>query len=231
MGLLLLSALWALASLRAELFPAFGTDSRSAAARQAALFSVFAAVAASVARARRVEFPRGRRAWAYAGIGLGLFVVPAVLVACAEGWIPSLDRVAVFSLTSVFAIVLEPYMQGSEPRQGKAALAGALAGVAGILFLLGLDIPRSFRAGAALSVLLVAALIIAATYCLAVRLAHNLASRSTLPMARRQAPPAQSALPQPPRLGPIAHGAGAHCLFNFSGSVSPTFLRCSCSFG
>jgi drug/metabolite transporter (DMT)-like permease len=183
LGLLLLSALWAFASLRAELFPAFGTDSLSPAARQAALFSVFAAVAASVARARRVEFPRGRRAWACAGIGLGLFVVPDALLTCAQGWVPSLDRVAVFSLTSVFAVVLEPYVQGSEPPQGKAALAGALAAVAGILFLLALDIPRSFLAGAALCVLLAAALGIAATYCLAVRLARSLPGRSALPMA------------------------------------------------
>ena len=182
-GLLLLSALWAFASLRAELFPAFGTESLPPAARQAVLLCVFAAVAASVAKARRVEFPHGRRAWACAGIGLGLFVVPAALVACAEGWVPVLDRVAVFSLISVFAVVLEPYLQDNEPRPGKASLAGALAAVAGILFLLGLDIPRSFRAGAALCALLAAALGIAATYCLAVRLARSVAGHSSLPMA------------------------------------------------
>jgi drug/metabolite transporter (DMT)-like permease len=180
LGLLLLSALWALASLRTELLPALGTDNLSSPA-QAALFSVFAVVAASVARGRRVEFPRGRRAWACAG--LGLFVVPAALVACAQDWVPSLDRVAVFSLTSVFAVVLEPYLQGSQPQQGRAALAGSLAAVAGILFVLGLDLPRSFRAAAALCVLLAAALGIAATLCMAVTLARRLAGRSILPMA------------------------------------------------
>jgi drug/metabolite transporter (DMT)-like permease len=117
-------------------------------------------------------------------------LVPEALLTCAQGWVPSLDRVAVFSLTSVFAVVLEPYVQGSEPRQGKAALAGALDAVAGILFLLGLDLPRSFRAGAALCLLLAATLGIAATYCLAVRLARNLASPSTLPMAAQACAPA-----------------------------------------
>ena len=183
LGLLLLSALWAFASLRAELLPAFRTDSLSPAPRQAALFSVFAAAAASIAVLRRFEFPRGRRAWACVSIGLGLFVVPAALVACAQGWVSTLDRVAVFSLTPVFAVVLEPYLQGTALPQGKAALAGALAAVAGILCLFPLDIPGSFRAGAALCALLAAAFVVAATNCIAVRLAHNVAGRSTLPMA------------------------------------------------
>jgi drug/metabolite transporter (DMT)-like permease len=138
---------------------------------------------ASIAVVRRIEFPRGRCAWACAGIGVGLFAVPAALMACAQGWVPALDRVAIFSLTPVFAVVLKPYLQGSEPPQGKAALPGALAAVAGILCLLGFDIPRSFRGGAAQCALFAAALGIAATTCLAVRLARNLAGRSVLPMA------------------------------------------------
>jgi drug/metabolite transporter (DMT)-like permease len=187
LGLLLLSALWAISSLRTDLFPQFGADPLSPAERQAALFSAFAVVAASIAVARRVEFPRGRRAWACAGIGLGLFVVPAALAACAESWVSTLDRVAVFSLTPVFAVVLEPYLQDGAPRQGKAALAGAMAAFAGVLCLFPLDIAGSLRAGAALCALLAAAFGIAATNCLAVRLARNLASRSTLPMAAQAA--------------------------------------------
>jgi drug/metabolite transporter (DMT)-like permease len=182
-GLLLLSALWAIASLRTDLFPSFGADSLSTAQGQTLLFSVFAAVAASIAVARRVEFPPRRHAWACVCVGLGLFVVPAALATCAQGWVPTLDRVALFSLTPVFAVVLEPYLQGTAPRQGKAALAGALAAVAGILCIFPLDIPGSFSAGAALCALLAAAVDIAAINCLAVRLARNLAGRSSLPMA------------------------------------------------
>ena len=78
-------ALWAVDWLRTDLFPHFGADTFSPAQRQAALFSAFAVVAASVAVARRAEFPRGRRAWACAGIGLGLFVAPSALAACAQG--------------------------------------------------------------------------------------------------------------------------------------------------
>jgi drug/metabolite transporter (DMT)-like permease len=183
LGLLLLSALWATAWLRADLLPQFGGETTSPALGQTALFSVFAAVAASIAVARHAEFPRGSRAWASAGIGVGLFVVPALLAACAEGWVSKLDRLAVFSLTPVFAVVLEPYLQGGAARQGKAALPSSLAAVAGLLLLFPLDVPGSLRAGAALCALLAAAIGIAATNCLAVKLACNAVDRSTLPMA------------------------------------------------
>jgi drug/metabolite transporter (DMT)-like permease len=201
-GLLLLSALWAVAWLRTDLIPQFGAEALPPAQGQAALFSVFAAVAASIAVAQHVEFPRGRRAWACAGIGVGLFVVPAVLTACAQGWVSKLEQVAVFSLTPVFAVILEPYLNDSGTRQGKAALAGTLAAVVGILLLFPLDIPGSFRAGAALCALLAAAFVVAATNCLAVRLAHNIAGRSTLPMAA------------------LAGGAGAIC-FAAAAAVRP----------
>lgn len=183
LGLLLLSVLWAANSLRGDLFPHFGVESLSSAQRQAVLYSVFAAVAACLAVARRVEFPRGRSAWACAGVGLGFFVVPSALGAFAQDWVSALDRVAVFSLTPVFAVVLEPYLQGSEPRQGRAALAGALGAVAGILGLFPLQIPGSWRAGAAVCALVVAALCIAVTNCFGVRLARNLMGRSVLAMA------------------------------------------------
>ena len=183
LGLLLLSVLWAVASLEKELFPRSDADTQSPSLRQAVFYSVFAALAACIALARRIEFPRGRHAWGCIGIGVGLFVIPAVLVAYAQGWVSTLDRVAIFSLTPVFAVVLEPHLEESAPPQGKAALAGALAAVAGILCLFPLDIPGSFRTGAALCALVTAAISIAATNCFAVRLARNLASRSTLPMA------------------------------------------------
>jgi drug/metabolite transporter (DMT)-like permease len=182
-GLLLLSGLWAVASLSRDLFPHLGADALAPAQSQAVLLSVFAIVAASIAVAQRAEFPRGGRAWASAGIGVGLFVIPAALAACVQGWVSNLDRVAVFSLTPVFAVVLEPHLQGSAPPPGKSALAAALAAVAGTLLIFPLDISSSFRAGAALCALIAASLAIAATNCLAVRLIHNLPGRSALPMA------------------------------------------------
>jgi drug/metabolite transporter (DMT)-like permease len=183
LGLLLLSALWSVESLRADQFPGSNGDALSPVQGQAVLFSIFAAVAASVALARRVEFPRGRSAWACACIAIGLFVAPAALVACAKDWVSTLDRVAVFSLTPVFAVVLERYFEGGVPRQAKAALPAAVTGVAGVLCVLGFDIPGSIRAGIALCALVGTALGIAATNCFAVRLARSVGHHSILPMA------------------------------------------------
>lgn len=178
-GLVLLSALWAFGWLLPDLFPQSGATTVSLPLGQAILFSAFAAMTAVIAKMRRLEFPRGRRAWIGAGIGVGLFVVPASAAAFARGWISNFDEVAVLCLTPVFAVVMEPYLQDNPPRKGR----GALVAIAGILCLVPLETPGSFRAAAALVVLLVAAFVLAATNCFAVRLASAVGSRSTLPMA------------------------------------------------
>lgn len=183
LGLLLLAVLWALSSLSPDLLPQSTGEILGPMQRQAALFSVFTVLAASIGLARRLNFPRGRQALACAGIGLGLFVVPSILVSFAQGTISALDRVAVFSLTPVFAVVLEPYFEERPAGRGKAALAGAMSAVAGILLVFPLDIPGSYQAAAALCALVAAALAIAAANCFAVRLAHTFAEASTLPMA------------------------------------------------
>ncbi len=86
-------------------------------------------------------------------------------------------------LTHVFAVVLQPYLQDGPPGRGKAALAGSICAVAGILFDFPIDVPGSIRAGTALCTLVAAALGIAVTNCFAVRLARTVANCSILPMA------------------------------------------------
>jgi drug/metabolite transporter (DMT)-like permease len=183
LGLLLLSALWAIGWLRTDLFPHSGLEIMSTAQGHAALFSIFAALAAFVALVRHVQFPRGRHAWACAGIGVGLFVLPAGVVACTQNWISELDQVVVFSLTPVFAIVLEPHLKDDAPRRGKNALAGALAAMAGILCLFPVNLPGSFRAVVAWCSLLATVIVFAVTNCLAVRLAREFPECSSLPTA------------------------------------------------
>jgi drug/metabolite transporter (DMT)-like permease len=182
-GLLLLSGLWTVSSLRSDLLPHSNVDPLSPAQRQAALYGVFAVLAATVAVARRLEFPRGRLALACAGIGIGLFVLPSTLAHFADGIISNVERVAVFSLTPVFAVILQPYLQSESPSRGRAALAGSICAVAGILFLFPLDIPNSFRTVVALCLLIAATFLIAATNCYAVRFARTFANGSSLPMA------------------------------------------------
>lgn len=183
LGLLLLSALWAMASLLPDLVPRDSASALSPALRQAALFAVFAAFTASAAAARRAAFPRGRRAWACALAGIGLFVVPSLLANVTQAFVSSLDRVAVFALTPIFAVVLEPYLQDGSRPQAKLALPAALTALAGILCIFPLDIPGSLMAGAALCALIAAAAAVAAANCFAVNLACTLGEQSILPMA------------------------------------------------
>ena len=182
-ALLTLSALWATAWLRADLSPGLRSEELPNSVRQAVLFSVFTAVAAVGTLVRRGAFPRGRNAWACFGLGLGLFVVPAALTTLAEGWISAFEQVAIFSLTPVFAVVLEPHLQDHGPRQGRAALPGALAALSGALCLFSLDVPNSLRAGVGLCALLVAVFVIAAANCKAVQMASEVASGTMLPIA------------------------------------------------
>ncbi len=181
-GLLLLSMLWAGGWLITDLFPSFSETFLSLPGRQAVVFSAFAALTASIAVMLRLEFPSGRRAWAGAAVGLGFFVIPTAAAAFAKGWISNFDQIAVLCLTPVFTIVLEPYLD-ENPRRGRAALAAALIAVAGVLCLFPLEVPSSFRPGAALLGLLVAAFVLAITNCAAVRLARSLPGPSTLPIA------------------------------------------------
>ena len=183
LGLLLLSMLSAFGWLLPDLFPHTGVNAVSLPLGQAILFSAFAAMTASIAMVRRLRFPGGQRAWVCASLGVGFFVIPTSTVAFARNSVSNFEAVGVLCLTPIFAVVLEPYLQDCPPRKGKAALAGALVAIAGILSLVPLETPRSFRAGVALFVLLMTAFELAATNCVAVRLAVTAPGGSTLPMA------------------------------------------------
>ena len=183
LSLLLLSMLCAFGWLLPDLFPRTGANPISLPLGQAILFSVFAAMTTSIAMVQRLEFPRGHHAWVCASFGVGFFVIPTSAAAFARNSVSDFEAVAVVCLTPIFAVVLEPYLQDSPPRKGKAALAGALVAIAGILSLVPLEAPSSFRAGVALFVLLLTACELAATNCIAVRIAVNTPGRSTLPMA------------------------------------------------
>src|SRR5581483_7300527 len=173
--------LWAVGWLLPDLVPGSAANPLSLPLRQAILFSAFAAIAASFAVARRLQFPRRRLAWASAGVGLGFFVIPTAAAALARGRISNFDAVAILCVTPVFAVVVEPYLQDGPPRRGRAALAGALIAIVGILLLLPLETPSSLRDGLTILALLATAFTIAATNCFAVRLAGVVGS--TLPMA------------------------------------------------
>jgi drug/metabolite transporter (DMT)-like permease len=180
-GLLALSLLWALGSLRREILPAAANGALPPMARQAMVYALASVVALAAAASRRAAWPSSRQAWAWTGVGVGLFVLPAALAAMAGTWIGALERVAIFSLTPVIAVVIEPHLGAGRTVRG--GLQASLLVVAGSLGIFPLDLPGSWQAGAAVGLVVLAAASAAAANCCAVRLAGGLARGSLAAMA------------------------------------------------
>ena len=169
--MLLLAVLGSLGPLRSDL----GAAASPAPPLEAATvqFALLAALAALFATIRKSTWPRGRGLWIAVTIGLGLFAAPGVLVSLAADLVPSLTRVALFSLVPVFAVVFEPYLGSDSLQPPRAALAAALAAVAGTLCIFPLDLPGSLLSGAPFLGLILAAASVAAANCAAVRVASE----------------------------------------------------------
>jgi drug/metabolite transporter (DMT)-like permease len=182
-GLLVLCFLWSLGSLRIDLFPSMNPDSLPQMVKDALPFAWLAAAAALIAVVRRAKWPHGRQIWIAVFIGLGLFVVPSWLVQLSGPWVPEFTRVALFSLVPVFAVVFEPYIGGVTGLHHRGDLIAALAAVGGTLCFFPADIPNSIEAGFAFCAVVLAAACIAATNCIAVKVANQLPARSVAPMA------------------------------------------------
>jgi drug/metabolite transporter (DMT)-like permease len=172
-ALLALSLLWAAGSLRADLLPAGAFSALPPFLSAAIPLALLAVVAAILALLRRSAWPRGRQALSALWITFGLFIAPAWLLHLTHGSVPSLTRVALFSLVPVFAVVLEPHIdpEASRPSFGFAA---SLAAMLGMLLLFGFQMPSSLTAAAAQCALILAASLIAVANCLAVRATRTL---------------------------------------------------------
>ena len=173
-GLLLLSFLWAVDSLRSDLFPhsfaSAGPSHESSLGVDAISFLLLAILAALFSTVRGARWPQGRQLSGAIAVGLGLFAVPAVLVSLSSAWVSATTRVAIFSLVPVFTVVLGPHL-GSEARPSSmSGLAGALAAVAGTLCIFPLQLPSSIPSATAIAGLILAAVCLAAANCQAARL-------------------------------------------------------------
>jgi drug/metabolite transporter (DMT)-like permease len=172
-GLLLLCLIWASASLRADLLPGTAAVSHESAVElEALLLAAFAVLAGTGALVRKVQWPRGRDLGLTALVGAGLFVVPTVLVAFSREQISDSSRVALFSLTPVFAVVFEPYLGNSEAGQ-RGSLLAALAAVGGTLLVFPVELPQSPTSALAYFALTVSAASVAAANCAGVRIASG----------------------------------------------------------
>lgn len=183
-ALLLLSFLWASASLRSDLLPnSTPPVDSSPFLTEATLLAVFAIVSAAAALVRKTQWPRGRALVLSALAGIGLFVAPAVLIAVAKGSIDESTRVALFSLVPIFAVVLEPHLGSASSIQQRGGLAAGLIAVVGTLLVFPLELPQTLPTAFAFAGIVLAVASIAAANCLAVRLVNDSSPPSTFSFA------------------------------------------------
>lgn len=173
-ALLALCLLWSLGSLRQELQPGMFAQVEGVPAldRMALAYALFAVGAAGVAWGRRSRWPRGRALRDAVLVGLGMFAAPGLVMVLAGSWVPELTRVALYSLTPVFAVIVEPYVGASENSM-RGGLAAAMVAVAGTLLLFPVEMPGSFAAACGLGAVVVAVGCVAASNCVGVRVARK----------------------------------------------------------
>ncbi|HUN85977.1 MAG TPA: hypothetical protein VMU48_16480 [Terracidiphilus sp.] len=181
-ALLVLCLFWALGSLRSDLIPHLSQEDIPQLAKQSIPFAVLAILAAVFAAVRQSQWPRRELLRWSILVGLGMFAVPALLVHFTRGWLSDLTRVALFSLTPVFAVVLEPFFV-DDAQQGKGDLLAALSAVAGILLFIPVQAPGSPAAGVAFCAVVLAAACVASANCLAVKTATRMETETLAPMA------------------------------------------------
>lgn len=162
-----LSLLGALGSLRGDLLPG---PFRAATAwpgleRQALAWAEMALGAGLLALVRRRGLSLAAVREAVVS-GLGLFAIPALLVRLAGDGIPTLTRVAVFGMTPVVAVVLEPYLGTRET--GRGGLGAALAALAGMLLVFPVELPGTLAQVLGLGCVVLATACVAAANCRAV---------------------------------------------------------------
>ena len=171
-ALLLLCLLWASSSLRSELLP--GSASPTSPLRsQAMLLAVFAIVASAATLVRKAQWPSGRTLGLSVLAGIGLFVVPAVLIAVAKESIDDSTRLALFSLVPIFAVVLNPHLGSASSVRQRGSLAAGLVAVTGTLLVFPLELPQTVAAAFAFAGILAATASVAAANCVAVRIASE----------------------------------------------------------
>jgi hypothetical protein len=137
-------------------------------------------------------------------VGLGLFVVPVVLIEIARGGIDDSTRVVLFSLAPVIAVVFEPHLGSASSNQQRGTFMASILAVAGTLLVFPLALPRTAGAALAFCGVLAAVASLAAANCIAVRLANQQTARSVFSFAAVAAGSAAIALAL---LGSVLHHA------------------------
>lgn len=171
-ALLLLSLLWACEVLRQILAPSAAIHLLPAYERRGLL--LFLLSLASGALALRHPVPRRQMVRSSLIVGLGLFVVPTVLIDLSGDWIASPFRTALLTLVPLFTVVFEPYAGAADRPQSCYGYIAALAGFAGALCIFPVLVPASIQAAGAFCAVIFAAASVAAAGCKAVAVAQEI---------------------------------------------------------
>jgi drug/metabolite transporter (DMT)-like permease len=145
--------------------------------------ALLAGISAVAAFLRKAPWPRGSVLGSTVLAGIGLFAAPSLLIEIAKGNIDDITRVALFSLTPVFAVVFEPYLGSGSTSQQEGGLAASLIAVCGTLLVFPVNVPKSGAAVLACVGILAAAASVAAANCFSVRLACERSVPSALSFA------------------------------------------------
>lgn len=171
-GLLSLCLIWAVGWVRADLQPGAAAQGMlTPLLSQAALLGALAAAAGTAAFVRRASWQTRRAAAKAALVGVGLFVVPAVLTILGEGRIRDTTRVALFSLTPLFAVIFEPYL-GSDT-ESRGGFLAAMTAIVGTFLIFPVGLPRSYEAAFVMIGVVGTGALITAANCTAVRMARK----------------------------------------------------------
>jgi hypothetical protein len=166
-ALLLLSFLWACDTLQPDLLPGLRTSMGKSQIGEAISLLMLAFAAGVLAWIRKSKWPQGRHFWTAVLIGLGLFVVPGLLVRAVYEEIPAYTRTALFMLVPVFAVVLEPYIGTNTERPIQGGLISAMAAMIGglLVFPTGFRFPASIEGCLAFVAVVLAAACVATVNC------------------------------------------------------------------
>jgi len=168
--LLLLCVLWAAATLRFDLFPRHAAGLQlSPMVHEAAVLGLFASLTAVMAAFRKNRWPRGRGLAEAAMVGAWLFVLPLVLTEFARANVDESTRVALFSLTPLFAVVFEPYLGGDGAAVRRGGFVAAMVAVAGTMLVFPIEIPGSAASFLGFCAVVASSASIAAANCRGVR--------------------------------------------------------------
>lgn len=143
---------------------------------------IFALLAAIAALAQKQPWPAGTLLVQAVLVGIGLFVLPAVLTWFARKSVDDSTEVALFSLIPLFAVTLEPHFALTSqhrlaPRGGFLA---SIVAMAGTFLVFPIEMPHSYGTVFALFVLVIAAASVAAANCAGVEIVLRTKSVSTV---------------------------------------------------